>query len=453
MNPTQQQLDARLNPTSYTINTPTNSGLFRGVGGFGDTIFSGGQNGGHGTAYNLTGNDSPLFKDFTDRASFGNAGGQAAEAIKRLQSQYNIDYNSLPSVNLGDYIQSQNRLGGAYSNANPQDTAGFKFNQGNLSSLGQSPQSATLGTQTLNNTPNTLAPQTQALKSNLYSGGSGYSGPSIVDFLSYAGQPNDFNSRTRLAQQSGIQNYSGTADQNTQLLNMLRGQNQSAGSGIAPTSTGGGVPVVGGAPSNTEGGVPVVGGAPSNTEGDSNSLGLEQAFINSLRPSSSETSIQDQIDRLMAGTAQGVANVQDQPIATSFITGQASAIERQNNAKIVPLQQRLVKEQSLRQSSMDLNKFALERSDKAREANNPKEFTPKTTPKTTPETTPKNKDTKFLTRDWLATTFGIEDNGTNWLGLDFNDGKKKLDEYEGIIKQYQEAGYTDQKILELMKKG
>ena len=48
--------------------------------------------------------------------------------------------------------------------------------------------------------------------------------PSIVDFLGSVGQPNDFASRSALAQKANIANYTGTASQNTALLNMLRGK-------------------------------------------------------------------------------------------------------------------------------------------------------------------------------------------------------------------------------------
>lgn len=45
--------------------------------------------------------------------------------------------------------------------------------------------------------------------------------PSIVDYLNSQGQASDYNSRATLATQNGIQNYTGTADQNTQLLSTL----------------------------------------------------------------------------------------------------------------------------------------------------------------------------------------------------------------------------------------
>lgn len=45
---------------------------------------------------------------------------------------------------------------------------------------------------------------------------------SIVDYLNTKGQASDYNSRATLASQNGISNYSGTADQNIQLLNTLK---------------------------------------------------------------------------------------------------------------------------------------------------------------------------------------------------------------------------------------
>lgn len=51
-----------------------------------------------------------------------------------------------------------------------------------------------------------------------------YTGTSIVDYLSSVGQASDYTSRAKLAQQYGITNYTGTSGQNTQLLNLLRGQ-------------------------------------------------------------------------------------------------------------------------------------------------------------------------------------------------------------------------------------
>jgi hypothetical protein len=52
-------------------------------------------------------------------------------------------------------------------------------------------------------------------------------GGSIVDYLASKGQPTDKASRAKLAAQEGIQNYSGTAEQNIQLLNKLKSKEKS----------------------------------------------------------------------------------------------------------------------------------------------------------------------------------------------------------------------------------
>ena len=49
-----------------------------------------------------------------------------------------------------------------------------------------------------------------------------YTGVSIVDYLNSIGQPSSYGSRAILAASKGIQNYAGTAEQNTQLLSLLR---------------------------------------------------------------------------------------------------------------------------------------------------------------------------------------------------------------------------------------
>lgn len=53
-------------------------------------------------------------------------------------------------------------------------------------------------------------------------GVSGYQGNSIVDYLNSIGQDSSFANRSKLALQQGISNYTGTASQNTTLLNKLR---------------------------------------------------------------------------------------------------------------------------------------------------------------------------------------------------------------------------------------
>lgn len=50
-----------------------------------------------------------------------------------------------------------------------------------------------------------------------------YTGASLVDYLNSVGRSSSYSARARLAKQYGIINYRGTARQNTQLLNKLRG--------------------------------------------------------------------------------------------------------------------------------------------------------------------------------------------------------------------------------------
>ena len=57
-------------------------------------------------------------------------------------------------------------------------------------------------------------------------------GTSIVDYLKSIGQDSSFPARAQLAAQFGIQNYTGTEDQNVQLLSLVRGQG-------APSTQGG----------------------------------------------------------------------------------------------------------------------------------------------------------------------------------------------------------------------
>ena len=66
------------------------------------------------------------------------------------------------------------------------------------------------------------APQGATGASSTTPQGTGYTGPSIVDYLSSVGKPSDFSSRQTLAQELGIQGYIGTAEQNTQMLNILK---------------------------------------------------------------------------------------------------------------------------------------------------------------------------------------------------------------------------------------
>jgi len=62
-----------------------------------------------------------------------------------------------------------------------------------------------------------------ALRSNTAIKKSGYQGNSIVDYLKSINVDNSFNNRKKLATSKGISNYSGTEQQNLQLLKTIRG--------------------------------------------------------------------------------------------------------------------------------------------------------------------------------------------------------------------------------------
>lgn len=63
------------------------------------------------------------------------------------------------------------------------------------------------------------------------------SDPSVVDFLNENKMPSDYNSRAALATKMGITGYTGSASQNTQLLQLLKTANTNTGSGNSSDTT------------------------------------------------------------------------------------------------------------------------------------------------------------------------------------------------------------------------
>lgn len=76
----------------------------------------------------------------------------------------------------------------------------------------------TTPTTTKTTTPTTTTPTTTKTSTPT----SSYTGTSIVDYLGSTGQDSSFSTRLKLAQENGIANYTGTAQQNTELLSKLR---------------------------------------------------------------------------------------------------------------------------------------------------------------------------------------------------------------------------------------
>lgn len=99
-------------PIPVTIYTPAD-GVFRGVGNIGDNMYRTLPNGGF-MQINLI---SPTLGLVPQPPPIG-AGNQVALAQAALKSRYNFDWNALPQVNMGDYIQALSRKPGTgYNNS------------------------------------------------------------------------------------------------------------------------------------------------------------------------------------------------------------------------------------------------------------------------------------------------------------------------------------------------
>lgn len=106
INPTQAQLDARLNPTPVEIKTPSTQGLFKVQGDYGSTLWGTDANGKY-YSFNLLdlGKQLRIAAD-PRKDQYGNylalssgAGGMADTALNYLKSKYGIDYNSISTYN------------------------------------------------------------------------------------------------------------------------------------------------------------------------------------------------------------------------------------------------------------------------------------------------------------------------------------------------------------------
>lgn len=152
---------------------------------------------------------------------------QGPDSAGRLQVNSNVSGNLYSGQNQADqatkfgYSNVADYQKASAASPQPQYYSGLGGAgvQGNGTVLGANPAPA----------PTAAGASPTAQPTNLY-GASSYGGPSIVDYLKSKNQATDFASRTALAGQNGIQNYTGTAGQNTQLLGILRGM------GAAPTT-------------------------------------------------------------------------------------------------------------------------------------------------------------------------------------------------------------------------
>lgn len=173
LNPTEEQLKARLNPTPVNITTPTSAGLFRAKGDFGSAVYRRNADGtydqfnvsGYGRSKLIEGRTPDQYGNYN---GIPNAGGQAEYGLSSLKSQYGFDYNSLPEFNTAD--MGNFTLGGKTIN--------------DPSSFFQSTTTPTSQTSTINNTPNALATPEQIaeqMKNPLWNAGS--QGKSPIDLV------------------------------------------------------------------------------------------------------------------------------------------------------------------------------------------------------------------------------------------------------------------------------
>lgn len=129
--------------------------------------------------------------------------------------------------------------------------------------------------------------------------------PSVVNYLSSQGKATDFNSRSGLASQYGISGYTGTAEQNTRLLNALKGGNTPS-TGTTPGVLNVGNTSTSSPTSNVYGATPTP-VEPGNADGSTNLKGLTGV------PSTPAPTPYTVNSRLQGQLITGLANSSQQP--------------------------------------------------------------------------------------------------------------------------------------------
>lgn len=352
LNPSATAQAARLSPTAFDINIPKSNGIFTNTDGTGLYHFNNGKI----TNYDYV---NSIIPDNEQRLQLGNYGAQMGYAKGVLKNKYGIDLSSLPKYNMGDLQQKYGDMG-----MSSRDLSMF-----------ETPQTATTtGTETLNNTQNTLGvpastpqAQTQALQGQ-------------------AAQPLQTPEQLAEAQAAAKALGLGNVAQAGQTL----GLTQSLQGGTPPSQTGatgttGTNPDTGQTYSQT-GTAASTGGTTSSDTGKTSTGGngnsstgnsyqdLLNILTKSLTPTSQETDAQNQLltlqqqGRNLSLGQQGQNNaLENQPIALPFITGQKESLAKDyalqqgtNQSQQQTLQQQLANLQSRRQASIDVAKTGLE---------------------------------------------------------------------------------------------
>lgn len=139
---------------------------------------------------NSVGKASDLAKVVSNAMGIKNRGAKQTENLRML----NIGFDNLLEICFHD---------------NPNDLSKYNANK---DAVATAIANAITGGKTVNTATTTSKPSNST-----------YTGGSIVDYLNSIGVDSSFNNRSKLAKANGISNYTGTASQNTTLLNKLRG--------------------------------------------------------------------------------------------------------------------------------------------------------------------------------------------------------------------------------------
>lgn len=303
-------------PTDIKIPT---QGLFRALGDNGDSVYSFDQ-GGTPTRYSIT----------NPTAGVNNNYGANLDYLK----QYGVNWDALPTFNRADIDQHLMRMGNVGSNG----VATYN-NGGGLEDLARLAG---------------LAPQT---KTETLNAGATASNPNTNYF-----QPGQGGNPT-----SPLNNPNANYFQSGQGGNPTQQQLQALQNKITSGATSG---TTGSTTGSSSGNAPT-----GNTDQ------YLQSYLDSLKPSADEQGYQKQLDSLIAQESNvnasrdlGIQGVNEQPIATPFLAGQATAITNRAatqmgalTAQAVPLQTQLARAQAMRQSAMDVSKAVLDYQQKKNE--------------------------------------------------------------------------------------
>lgn len=294
----------------------------------------------------------------------------ASVRLGNILPQYGINFGSIREVSPESLDILQNKLGytfrpgqiSDFQSSNPQNT-GESYRQGiDPNNLNQGNIISNTGAVS-RFTPSPITTTGEI------------SGMGKIEPLGNQQAPSGFNMQDRNSQIQALQSGINTT------ANNLRQTSQQRGVGLVPQFTQqfegqSTLPPIlpqTGTPQPTMTGTPGMAGAGSPTTGQSLQDQFFQTLIDQMKPTSEETALKDkqtsldtQLRNLNQGQGVMNANIEDQPIALPFITGQQSAVEKRYALQRgdvanqqMTVQQKLANEIAKRQSSVDISKAQL----------------------------------------------------------------------------------------------